>query len=135
MAKREKSEKLRFGCARCYAEDADAAHEDMLKKFEGVAELAFESHFSLHIIRCPDCGQQWVYVWTERINWSDGHDTISILVVPIREAEAKKLIALGDESVPAIERFGRNRRVLNRYSAGGETSWWTRGSCIVPAWG
>ena len=61
------------GCKRCWPSSADAAWKarDGLKLS---AELIDESHFHVMILACPQCGQQFISVFTEMIDWINGDD-------------------------------------------------------------
>ena len=37
--------------------------------------LIDESHFSISILRCPECSQRFVSIFTELIDWEDGDDS------------------------------------------------------------
>ncbi len=58
-------------------------------------ELIDESHFIAAILACPRCGQQYVSIFTEMIDWEDGNDPQHWTLLPITEAEAKGLIQRG----------------------------------------
>src|SRR5690242_10499318 len=63
----------RFGCERCWPESAEAAY-GALGTLTIDAELIDESHFRVTIRSCPDCGQQFVSVFAETVDWEAGED-------------------------------------------------------------
>jgi hypothetical protein len=58
-------------------EDVDAA-------LELVETWADESHYSKHLCRCKTCGQLYVDVWCELIDWDDGGDRAYTFYIPVR---------------------------------------------------
>jgi len=102
-----------FGCPRCYGDDAEHAwafYEDGLVVER---ELAGEPHFIVQLRRCAECGQQFVWVFSESVDWEGGEDAQHRSVVPISEDEAQALEHLGGlveaESLAAL---GAGRRYL-----------------------
>jgi hypothetical protein len=53
--------------------------------------LRDESHFIISIRRCSACGQHFLGLFCERVDWADGDDPQSRLFVVISEAEAQEL--------------------------------------------
>jgi hypothetical protein len=101
-----------FGCPQCMPADAEEAWAAK-EGFHLVAELVEESHYSVRITACPACGQHFVDVFTERIDWVNGEDPQSSAVLPVTEAEAEALAAQGEKvSQRLIESFGVARRYL-----------------------
>ena len=103
-----------FGCDLCWPADAGAAWgaRDGLSRRN---ELIDESHFIVTILACRRCGQRYVSIFTEVIDWADGNDPQSWTLLPITEAEAGDLIrrkvSLNEMSLNAL---GRDRRSLLR---------------------
>lgn len=77
--------KTGMGCERCFGEDALTAwslereHTDL---------LVDESHFAITIEACPFCGQQFVWIFTEFVDWEDGDDKQYWDVLPVTDEEA-----------------------------------------------
>lgn len=80
-----------FGCAECFAEDAERAGRWRL---QGVCELVDESHFGVAIRQCPACGQRFVTIFTEFVDWVDGDDPQYWDRVPVTQAEAERIRGL-----------------------------------------
>lgn len=85
----------RFGCEHCWPESADAAHDDTTR-LTRERELIAESHFHVMIRACPACGQRFLSVFTEMIDWVGGDDAQSWGLLPLTAAEADALIARRD---------------------------------------
>lgn len=116
-----------FGCERCFGEDAARAW----KASQATRTHTFvqESHFSVHVTAC-DCGQRFVTVFMERLDWNGGEDDQTWLVLPVREDEARQLDATAPDDVPrAVTAMGAGRRFLVRsFPTGGALSAWWRES-------
>ena len=100
-----------FGCKRCGASSAQAAadNRDQLKL---VAELVDRSHFAASILECP-CGQRWLSIFTEIIDWSEGNDAQYCTLLPVTKSEADELQEQGTNVSPNLLRQkGFNRRYL-----------------------
>jgi hypothetical protein len=103
-----------FGCDRCWPTDAHAAWEARAG-LTCLEDLIDESHFHVMILACPHCGQRYVSIFTEMIDWQAGEDPQYWTLLPITEAEAESLIqqetSLSEMSLNAL---GRARRCLRR---------------------
>lgn len=116
-----------FGCERCFGEDAalawKASQATRLRTFDQ------ESHFGLHLTACS-CGQRFVTVFTERIDWVGGEDDQTWLVLPVRDEESDRLEASPSDAVPGlVTAMGQGRRFLVRsFPTGGALSAWWRES-------
>ena len=120
-----------FGCPQCSPAAADEAWA-AVREFDNVAHLVEESHFSVSIRACPACGQRFADVFTERIDWVNGEDPQSCVVVPITAEESDQLTTSGG-NVRLIETFGRNRRYLrwNYPSDQGQSVGWAEGNLWI----
>jgi hypothetical protein len=102
-----------FGCPRCYGEDAErvwAYYEDGLVVER---ELVGEPHFIVQLRRCDECGQRFVWVFTEAVDWEGGEDAQHRDVVPISEGEARGLEKLGGRvEAQSLAALGTGRRYL-----------------------
>jgi hypothetical protein len=122
------------GCAFCWPSAADAAWKarDGLTR---TAELIDESHFHVMILTCPQCGQQFLSVFTEMIDWINGDDAQYWQVVPITKSESAKLIRRGSALTEIeINSVGSDRRSLVRnYPTGeGPCEFWGTGTIVNP---
>ena len=112
-----------FGCPECLPADATEAWA-AVREFHNFAHLIEESHFSVSVRACPSCGQRYADIFIERIDWVNGEDPQSCIVLPITAGESDQLVTAGaDESaaVRLIESFGQSRRHLRwHYPAGAE---------------
>jgi hypothetical protein len=111
--RRRPSDDHDFGCPRCYGEDAERAwgyYEDGLAVER---ELVGEPHYIIQLRRCGGCGQQFVWVFSEAVDWEDGEDAQHRSVVPISEDEAQALEKLGGRvETESLAALGTDRRYL-----------------------
>lgn len=124
-----------FGCARCFGEDPAAAWES-LSQAELVADLTEESHLDVSVVACGSCGQRFVKVFTERIDWVGGEDDQTWLLLPVLPAEVLQLQQCPVAELRAVvTRIGEGRRfVMHWYPTGGAlgTAWRDGGFWIGP---
>ena len=103
-----------FGCKICWPANADAAW-DARKNLRHVDELIDESHFHVTILACTACGQHFISVFTETVDWIDGEDPQYWTVLPLTEPEVDGLLqqrnAISDTTLNAL---GPGRRSLWR---------------------
>lgn len=125
----------RFGCGACFEGEAEAAWE-RVSLLSSVAELVDESHFDLSILACPKCGQRYLKVFTELIDWKDGDDSQASAIVPLAEEEPSQVQAWKDSpDLKKIEAWVAGRRFLRWiHPCGGETltSWVDGGFVFMP---
>jgi hypothetical protein len=116
------------GCRVCWPPSAEAAWAAR-GALERRARLIDESHVDVSLLRCPDCGQDYLSVWTEQIDWAGGEDPQSSTLLPLTPAEAAGLAAGGPPDEDALEAFGSGRRSLRREhpSDGAPRLFWGRG--------
>ncbi|TML13844.1 MAG: hypothetical protein E6G31_06850 [Actinobacteria bacterium] len=98
-----------FGCRRCYGEDAEAV---WVYYEEGLAveqELVGDSHFLVQLRRCAECGQQFVWIFGEAVDWQRGEDAQRREIVPISAAETE---ALSNLEITSMAALGDGRRHL-----------------------
>lgn len=116
----------RFGCVECWPSAADAAWEAR-RALRVVEELIDESHFHVMILSCGRCGQRFLSIFTEMIDWADGDDPQYWTLLPITEAEAGELAGQGESLSDAqLGKVGPGRRCLRRNcpkGAAAETVW------------
>ena len=100
------------GCPSCFPAEPTA-----MPALEHEASLVDEVHFLVSLGRCAACGQRFVSVFCERIDWVGGEDPQTRSVLPITGEEADRLLADGaalDRGY--LEALGRDRDYL--------LSWW-----------
>lgn len=123
----------KLGCERCGAESADAAAENR-PRLVLKTRLADESHFIVKLLTCPDCGQHWVSIFTEMIDWTQGDDAQYWTLLPVTKSESDELLAQGENvSTSRIEQIGSNRRYLQiDYPTGKEKRiCWANGHLLI----
>lgn len=97
-----------LGCARCAGDDAELAWA--ASQTQRLSSFVQESHFGVHLSRCA-CGQAFLTVFTERIDWKGGEDDQTWLVLPIAPGEQADVAR--DPLVAAVS-LGAQRRFLVR---------------------
>lgn len=102
---------LEFGCGACYGTDAISTWEHFLDGVDSDPPIVDDPHFNAAIVRCRDCAQAFLRVFTEIIDWAGGDDPQYITIVPVTDAEA---IALTDGAIPVLRagKLGAGRRHL-----------------------
>lgn len=122
-----------FGCSQCFGEDADLAWT--ASRTVRLDALVEESHFSLRLTACA-CGQRFLTVFTERIDWRGGEDDQTWLSVPVSEPECEQLEQASEDARPALlSALASGRRFITRsFPTGGSlnTTWQTSGFFIGP---
>lgn len=121
-----------FGCAECFQQADSGEAWAAVRGFENLARLVEESHFSVSIRACAACGQRCVDVFTERIDWVNGEDPQTCVVLPITPGESERLVAAGGD-VKLIESLGGSRRYLLWYypADADKTVRWAQGNLWI----
>ena len=102
------------GCAVCFGDDAKLARKGW-QNTPRICSVVSESHFIVGIGRCGACGQRFVSVFCEKIDWSHGNDPQEWLLIPICEAEADALVAPGIDVETELSRLSSRRHLLSRW--------------------
>lgn len=126
------SESEQFGCLDCWPAGADAAWEAR-RALRVVTGLVDESHVRVTILKCPRCGQEFLSIFTELIDWKNGDDSQDWTRLPLTEPEAAELSNQRESLTELILRtLGPGRRCLRRVypSGGGQTLFWGTGIFI-----
>jgi hypothetical protein len=109
----------RLRCLHCCSDDALCVWAAM--RAVHLSTLVDESHFSIQLIACR-CGQRFVKVFTERIDWQNGDDDQTWLVFAVLPAEAEQLQASSEAELHRrVTALGRGRRFLVHCNSG---TWW-----------
>jgi hypothetical protein len=123
-----------FGCSHCWP---DAADEAVIasRSLDFAISLIDESHYIVSIKRCRDCGQRYLCIFTERIDWIDGEDPQYRTRLPITADETDTLVDLGEAlSGDALNALGAGRRSLcDDFPKGSpRRAFWSTGLFIGP---
>lgn len=123
----------KFGCSSCWPKAADEAWH-AAKHLKTEIELVDESHFMIKIRSCNQCSQQFVSVFTETVDWTDGEDLQYWTVMPITTAEFSQLLSNTHSAEVAILGLPRERASLchEPTNYGGPQSYWSQGIIIGP---
>ncbi len=123
----------------CLADDVLVA-KPAIQKARRVFELADESHFMANIRRCEACGQHFLTLFCERVDWADGDDPQTRVAAPVSAHEVALLrsgtVANGTMDEKAILNIVvTERRVLYHDMPKGppERLEWRRGRLFIPA--
>ena len=119
----------------CLGDDSAAALE-AIRKTKHIAELVDESHFDVSILRCVQCGQHFLSLFCERVDWVDSDDPQTRVVVPVSEDEVQRLQTANiaaDENV-ILEIVANERRFLYHDMPKGapETLAWKTRTLFIP---
>lgn len=117
------------GCEHCWQDSADATWHSR-SQLEQRAELIDESHFHVTVLACTRCGQSFLSVFSELIDWGQGDDSQAWTLLPITESEAASLKAAGARlQEAALYETWSERRSLRRMRGTGNspTNVWARG--------
>ena len=79
-----------FGCASCWPAGADAAWEAR-QSLGREAELTDEPHFHTMLLVCGACGQRFLSVLIETVDWANGDDPQHWSLLPLTAHEAAEL--------------------------------------------
>lgn len=103
-----------FGCNYCWPSDATAAWQARAT-LTLANELIDDSHFIVTILGCKTCGQRYISVFTEMIDWQNGNDPQYWTLLPITDLEAESLIQLqATLDKMNLNALGLDRRSLQR---------------------
>jgi hypothetical protein len=98
-----------FGCRRCYGEDPQTVWAYYEEGLAVEHELVGHSHFLVQLRRCAKCGQRFVWIFGEAVDWEAGEDAQRREIVPVSATEAE---TLSSPDIPALADLGSGRRHL-----------------------
>jgi hypothetical protein len=121
-----------LGCEKCYGEDAETVLAYCIKNLETTHRINDDSHFGVSLRKCPECGQRFVSIFTEFVDWHGGDDAQYFDIVPVTPIEAKYIVAT-EHLVRDLGKLGhRRRRVSSDWPTGGSKQIsWKRGEFHV----
>ena len=107
----------------CVGEDPAKADE-VIRQAATTDTLVDESHYIAKILRCDRCGQQFLRLSYEMIDWNDGDDSQSWVSMIITQQQAEQLRAIAgpafERDLSAMELEGR--QLVASYPCGGGSS-------------
>jgi hypothetical protein len=106
---------MRFGCTHCYGDDAEAAMA-FLQNGRSPADrvIVDDSHFIVSLRHCVSCGQAFVSVFTEFVDWRGGDDAQYRDLVPVTADEAAAVLEQGEQvDLRFLGSLGEGRRRLS----------------------
>ncbi|MCE7002883.1 hypothetical protein LWC34_08565 [Kibdelosporangium philippinense] len=116
---------MEFGCAQCYGEDAETVMEYCTKNLETTQRIVSDSHFGVSVRKCPECGQEFIAIFTEFVDWQGGDDAQYFDIVPVTPIEVKYFLE-ADLVIRELGKLGHaRRRVSSDWPTGGtyQVSW------------
>lgn len=123
-----------FGCAHCAPADAEAAAR-VARTLDLAHRLIDDSHYIVSLLQCRRCGQGYLSVFTETIDWIGGKDPQYRTLLPITRAEARMLASRGEDLTNSeLNALGPQRRSLciDFPRDGGKRVFWHRGLFVGP---
>jgi hypothetical protein len=121
-----------FGCEQCYAEDLDPSVAPDHTRYASDPGLENNSHFIVSLRRCKACGQRFISIFTEYVDWELSEDDQYETFMPLTEQEATELVD-GARTVFSVGELGATRRYLQSDwpSRTTKTERWTSGAFEV----
>ena len=83
-------------CPACFTEDANLGWANC-RRLAVEASLVDESHYIVQLRRCADCGQQYLWVFTEFVDYDKGEDAHYRQVVPVTARRLRRSPGAGPE--------------------------------------
>lgn len=116
-------------CA-CSGADAQGA-KAALREAAVVETFVDESHYSVRVVACAQCGKRWVKVFTEKIDWEGGDDSQAWMWIPVEPREEAALrAAKGSER--AVLALWPRRHLCDVWPRGQERRvFWQEGAIVV----
>ena len=114
----------KFGCEQCWPAEAGAAWKARGALGEA-SVLVDESHFIVRVLVCGRCGQRFLTVFTETIDWDGGDDSQDWTLLPVTEAEITGLAKEPDVEgkLEGIAPQRRSLRLAHPTGAERQVSW------------
>lgn len=119
-----------------FVDDDSVAAKEAIRKARHIVRLVDESHFSVSILRCVDCGQHFLSLFCEQVDWADSDDPQTTVAVPISEDEVQRLktanVAADENAI--LEIVANERRFLyhDMPRGGSETLAWKTRLLFIP---
>jgi hypothetical protein len=110
-------------CA-CLQDDASAAVQAVAEGAD--SELLDESHLRISLKTCRRCGQVFLYIMTETVDWQEGDDPITRIYFPVSAAQASAIRQIDLQDHHDLRPLGLSGRFLvNDWPCSGPavTSW------------
>ena len=101
------------GCPQCWPDDADAAWAAR-RALLPAATLVDESHYQVRVLGCAACGQRFLSVFTETVDWADGEDPQHWSMLPVDHDDLLALLRDGVPDESALAALAPRRRSLQR---------------------
>jgi hypothetical protein len=123
------------GTCDCLADDPAIALA-AIRKAKNVVALADESHFIAHVRCCGACGQHFLTLFCERVDWADGDDPQTRVMAPVSEDETRALqaanVAANENAILQIVVTERRFLYYDMPKGPPERLEWRRGRVFIP---
>ena len=120
----------------CRGSDPLAAKQ-AIRKAPRVAALVDESHFMASIERCDSCGQHFLTLFCERVDWVDSDDPQTWLAFPVNADEVVRLqaanVAANENILTAIVASPQRFLYHDMPKGAPDVLEWRDGLLLVPA--
>jgi chorismate-pyruvate lyase len=115
-----------IGCATCWPDDALTA-STWTPAGNAAETLVDDSHFMVHLAQCDLCGQRYVSIFCETIDWAHGNDPQTSIRFAVTDQHAGELRTCDDRSIGrALARIGSTTRRIE--------AWWPSNGSTSPHW-
>lgn len=102
-----------WGCAKCWEGEAESAVAKMNSLPHAGDLLVDDLHLIIGTRSCANCGQLFVTVFTETIDWVDGEDPQHRSYMPVSGSELAQVAKLDESDIhSALLDIGSSRRTL-----------------------
>ena len=119
----------------CLGDDCLAAKE-AIREAKRTVELVDESHFMVSIEQCIRCGQHFLTLFCERVDWADSDDPQTAVAIPVSEDEVQRLktVNVAADENAILEIVANERRFLYHDMPKGaaETLAWKTRTLFIP---
>lgn len=117
---------------KCLGDDPEVARKAPSKKQRTLFD---RSHFSVFVSRCSKCGQQFLRVFMEVVDWEAGDDSQAGVRIPITPGEAAGLkeFETANEAELALRAMDFSRRKLWWVHPKGKeaSTYWATGELVI----
>jgi len=117
-----------FGCRRCYGEDPRRVWAYYEKGLAVERELVFQPHFIVQLRRCAECGQPFVWIFSEE----GGADAQRREIAPVSADETEALSNLDFSSFADLDGCRRHLVTEGPTDASEPAIEWVTGELRLP---
>ncbi len=126
--------KIEDGCSACFPPDAAQAWQAR-DSLVDLGMLLDDSHYIVRAMQCTACGQRFVSVTTEQVDWDNGDDPVHRVQLPISEVDHQMLTTRHPAALEAaLHALDPTRRALHFDwpKDGAQGVYWGKGLRVLP---